>query len=174
MLQLSRAGTSGQCYGQSVNFNLSRSVNTGLNAKTRFDIALGNGDTPSPDTTVMTMLSTGNVGIGTTSPAYTLDVNGSFKFGGYRMVFGFFNNNSGGGNNNGSYAVPGLTTLNFIIGNFMGANGDYAYTFCPRSYSGNVVFFRIMQTLTGGTPFYTGDTSTSATNWAIHYVAFGN
>ena len=43
---------------------------------TRVDFRLNNGGTDNPDTTVLTMLGNGNVGIGTTAPTASLSVNG--------------------------------------------------------------------------------------------------
>ena len=76
-LVLGREGISGQAYANFVEFNISRYENVSTNARTRMDIALTNGNGVAAGTNVMTLLSNGNVGIGTTSPAYTLDVYGS-------------------------------------------------------------------------------------------------
>jgi hypothetical protein len=77
MLQLHRSGTFNGSYDAAANFNLSRYVNNATNSRTRLDIALANGATATPDTTVMTLLSNGNVGIGTTTPGYKLDIRAS-------------------------------------------------------------------------------------------------
>jgi hypothetical protein len=74
ILQLQRAGTFQSAYNSAVNFNLCRYTSGNANAATRFDIALANAQTGYPDTTVMTMLGTGNVGIGTTNPGATLQL----------------------------------------------------------------------------------------------------
>jgi hypothetical protein len=49
----------------------------GVNGNTRADFALTNLNSTVPDVNVMTLLSTGNVGIGTTTPTSTLHANGS-------------------------------------------------------------------------------------------------
>jgi hypothetical protein len=81
MLYLGRGGTSSGSYQASVNFNLSRYVNSGLTASTRLDIALGNGNTAIPDTNVMTLQSNGFVGIGTTAPPSRLTIRNNYTDG---------------------------------------------------------------------------------------------
>ncbi len=83
-LILTRPGTSGQAWQSQAHMRLSRYENSGNNSRTRLDFALLNdsGGTnqqggSAPDN-VMTLLSNGNVGVGTTAPSSTLDVNGSF------------------------------------------------------------------------------------------------
>ena len=80
MLQLRRGGTTVTNWDAAANFNISRYSHGGSEAKTRLDIALTNGGNPSPDTTVMTLLGNGNVGFGTTTPSYPLDVTGTARF----------------------------------------------------------------------------------------------
>jgi predicted nuclease of predicted toxin-antitoxin system len=68
VLRLVRAGTSGAKYNQAVDFNIGTYA-AALNSNTQLDIRLTNGGTNTPDTTVMSLFSTGNVAIGTTDVA---------------------------------------------------------------------------------------------------------
>ena len=77
VLLIERPYNPGNSYTAAASFNLS-----GPNPTTRLDIALLNGNnqyTGTTDTNVMTLLSNGNVGIGTTSPTGNLDVENSNK-----------------------------------------------------------------------------------------------
>lgn len=66
VLYLGRQGTSGQAYGAMATFKLSRFENVGTDSRSRLDIDLTHGS--FTDVNVMTLLSSGNVGIGTTNP----------------------------------------------------------------------------------------------------------
>ena len=84
-LILTRPGTSNQAWQSQAHMRLSRYENDGTNSRTRLDFALlndsgglNNQDGAPPDN-VMTLLSNGNVGIGTTAPSKKLDVNGPLK-----------------------------------------------------------------------------------------------
>jgi len=81
VLYLTRLGTVGQAYGSAASFSLCRWENNSVNSRTRMDIGLTHAGTyqDSDLTTVMSIRSDGNVGIGTTAPAYTLDVNGTAR-----------------------------------------------------------------------------------------------
>jgi hypothetical protein len=52
------------------------SYNSGSNSQSRLDFKLSNGALTTPDMTALTLLANGNVGLGTTAPAYTLHVAG--------------------------------------------------------------------------------------------------
>eukprot|EP01029_Cantina_marsupialis_P010376 TRINITY_DN2364_c0_g1_i2.p1 TRINITY_DN2364_c0_g1~~TRINITY_DN2364_c0_g1_i2.p1 ORF type:complete len:1768 (+),score=313.28 TRINITY_DN2364_c0_g1_i2:313-5616(+) len=78
VLTLMRDGTSGVIYAGAARFDMSQWENSGTNARTKLDIKLANSST-SDLTSVLTMQSNGNVGIGTTSPGAKLDVNGQIK-----------------------------------------------------------------------------------------------
>jgi hypothetical protein len=78
VLYLGRQGTSSQSYGAMATFSLSRYENagtSGVGSRSRLDIGLTHDS--FNDTGVMTLLSNGNVGVGTTSPAHKLDVAGN-------------------------------------------------------------------------------------------------
>ena len=65
LLFLERAGKSGATFGSTATFGIARYENAGAAARTRLDIQLGHGNVATPDTNVMSLLSSGNVGIGT-------------------------------------------------------------------------------------------------------------
>ena len=79
VLMLARQGTASQAYGAAAAFNLSRYQNSGTNSRTRLDISLAN-TTFDAGSTVMTLLSSGNVGINSTSPTSKLQVVGLLVF----------------------------------------------------------------------------------------------
>ena len=78
ILYLARQGTSGQAYGAAAAFNLSRYENAGssnVGSRTRLDFQLAHENFLTTSTNVMTLLSVGFVGIGTTSPGAKLSFN---------------------------------------------------------------------------------------------------
>ena len=77
VLILARQGTAGQAFGAAAALELSRYENSGVASRTRLDFKLADGSFLSASTRVMTMLSNGNVGIGTTSPEARLHTNGN-------------------------------------------------------------------------------------------------
>jgi hypothetical protein len=77
-LLLARQGTGGQAYGAAASFDLSRYENNSVNSRTRLDIKLAHAGFLSSPTIGMTLLSSGNVGLGgNTTPGQTLQVDGS-------------------------------------------------------------------------------------------------
>src|SRR6056300_1728833 len=72
VMMLTREGTTSEAYGAGAAFQLSRWENNGTNSRSRLDIALT--DNSFDLTSIMTMRSNGNVGIGVSSPAYKLEV----------------------------------------------------------------------------------------------------
>jgi len=81
VLTLARQGTSGQAYGAAAMFNISRFENSSVNSRTRLDISLANGAYAADSNNVMTLLSSGNVGIGTTSPEAGLSISAADAYG---------------------------------------------------------------------------------------------
>ena len=77
LISLERAGKASVTYPSIATFGVARYEDVGSNARTRLDLKLSHGAVGTPDTTVMSFLSSGNVGIGTSSPSYTLDVGSS-------------------------------------------------------------------------------------------------
>ena len=81
VLYLTREGTAGQAYGAKAKFSLSRFENGGyrkVGSRTRLDMSLAHDN--FNDVNIMTLLSNGNVGIGTTTPTKKLDVAGDINF----------------------------------------------------------------------------------------------
>jgi hypothetical protein len=74
ILHLSREGTSGQAYAAKASFSLSRYENNSTNSRTRLDLTLAHQS--YDDVNVLTVLSSGNVGIGKTNPSAKLHVYG--------------------------------------------------------------------------------------------------
>jgi hypothetical protein len=79
VLSLLRDGTSGVVYGGLAAFDMSRWQADGVNTRVQLDLRLSNTDT-ADIVDVMSWRSNGYVGIGTTAPAYKLDVNGDARF----------------------------------------------------------------------------------------------
>lgn len=77
ILFLARQGTSGQAYGAAATFNLSRFENNSTNSRTRLDISLAHTAFDATSNNIMTLLSSGNVGIGITTPGTKLEISGS-------------------------------------------------------------------------------------------------
>jgi len=75
-LLLARQGTGGQAYGAAASFDLSRYENSSVNSRTRLDIKLAHASFLASPTIAMTLLSSGNVGIGTTTPGRKLAISG--------------------------------------------------------------------------------------------------
>ena len=103
VLKLARAGKSGVTFRSSAQFGIARYQDAGTAARTRLDIALGHGDQAYPDTTVMSLLSSGNVGIGTTSPVVpfhvltsTTNTPGLFEHSGSVDSYLYIKNSAGG------------------------------------------------------------------------------
>ena len=77
VLHLTREGTSSQSYGARATMDLCRWENNGTNSRSRLDFQLAEGT--YANTHVMSLRSDGRVGIGVTSPAYKLDVDGDIN-----------------------------------------------------------------------------------------------
>jgi len=106
VLRLARDGVSGVSYAGIVDFDLERWESSSVFSRTAMTIKLGHGNlSPTVDMTdVMTLRSNGNVGIGTTSPSATLDVNGEIQATSLDI--------NGGGDISGTLNVTGATALN--------------------------------------------------------------
>jgi hypothetical protein len=133
VLVLARQGTAGQAYGAAAAFEISRYENSGTASKTRLDVKLADGSFLEYNTRVMTMLSNGNVGIGTTSPASKLDVNGTVSLSGFPFAF-----SAAGESNLNIITRPDGQVAMYIIS---GVNPQTAYQNIEhifRNLSGNV------------------------------------
>ena len=87
ILDLYRPNT-GLAYPQVASFSLGEYAN-GSGPSTRLDISMTNSATNGvPDATIMTLQANGNVGIGTTSPGYKLDVYGGINAGSGNITVG--------------------------------------------------------------------------------------
>ena len=128
VLLLARQGTSGQAYGAAAEFNLSRYENASVNSRTRLDIRLADGSFLTNNTTVLTALSNGNIGIGNTAPAFKLRVEGTTSLAGAvsgittlaagnTTITGFVNATTTG-QFGGNVAIAGIATLsaNVVLG----------------------------------------------------------
>ncbi|MBN3032616.1 MAG: hypothetical protein JW873_00790 [Candidatus Saganbacteria bacterium] len=79
VLTLARKSVDGFTYPSVMQVGISRWEDVGTNGRTQADFILTNGNSIYADTTVMTLRSSGNVGIGTTAPSRTLEVVGVVK-----------------------------------------------------------------------------------------------
>ena len=76
VIRLQRLGVSGTTYPSQADLAVARYENVSVNARTRLDFRLAHvGSSGAPDTTVMSLLSSGRVGIGTASPGSALEIN---------------------------------------------------------------------------------------------------
>ena len=88
VLHLTRDGTTSESYGAKSSFKMSRYENSGTASRSRLDVTLTDGT--YADTHVMSLRADGRVGVGTTNPAYTLDVHGTSNVGTLTATSGTF------------------------------------------------------------------------------------
>jgi hypothetical protein len=125
VLLLARQGTGGQAYGAAAEFNLSRYENNNVNSRTRLDIKLAHQSfMDSTNTTVMTMRSDGNIGIGTVTPGVKLDINGSARIANGSSLY-WYNYNS---TTNGPSITGSNDSLNIESGPVGSARGALTLT----------------------------------------------
>lgn len=139
ILLLARQGTGGQAYGAAAEFNLSRYENSGtgsVGSRTRLDIKLAHDQFMSANTTVMTMRSDGNVGIGTTSPVgklsvYTTSLNSDTDYNGqnFGLIIGKDNGENVNDDGNGivftqQYATDAVDSSQVRTGAIIGYKGQ--------------------------------------------------
>ena len=81
VMRLERTGTTNAAYPAVVDFRIGRNSNAGIvhEARTMLQIAMTNAGVGEPDVTPVTILSTGNVGIGTSNAVSRLHVNGGIS-----------------------------------------------------------------------------------------------
>ncbi|MFK8058393.1 MAG: hypothetical protein AB8F78_19870 [Saprospiraceae bacterium] len=87
LFHLAREGVGGQAWGNRASFALSRYENSSVNSRTQLDFNLSHTGF-NTDNTVLSLRSSGNVGIGTSSPDARLDVEGG------RVRFSDYGNNA--------------------------------------------------------------------------------
>ena len=73
-IRMASPGTTNTKYPVVADLQIGSYATSGTQSQTQLNIALANGNTGTPDATVMSVLGSGKVGIGTTSPAYVMDV----------------------------------------------------------------------------------------------------
>jgi len=74
VVRLRRSAKPGVTFFSVADFGISRYEVSGANARTQMDIRLSHGSTSTPEATVMSLRSNGNVGIGTSAPAQALEI----------------------------------------------------------------------------------------------------
>lgn len=80
ILRLGTGHYFGVNWASSAEFQLYNYSSVNTNSNSGLNIRLGAGASDNPDTSIMTLLANGNVGINTTNPSYNLDVVGSGDF----------------------------------------------------------------------------------------------
>lgn len=76
-LRLAQPGSNGSKWPLSADFRLGSYATSGINAQSQLNLVLGNGATATPDVTVLSVLGSGSIGIGTTTPSSRLQVTAS-------------------------------------------------------------------------------------------------
>ena len=117
------AGTEFGPTGARASFRLGMGDQNNGNSNTRLDIALARGVYKDPSITIMTILSSGNVGIGITNPAVALDIVGSIKASNNLEISG---NVGIGKTPNATYKLDVNGNINMPTGGILSAGG-FAY-----------------------------------------------
>ena len=174
VLFLCRDGVSGQSYGSKASFNLCRFENAGnTNSRTRLDIGLTN--TNFNDVNVMSLLSVGRVGIGTTNPTATLELKNTtyetkLNIDGYSSTYsqplvniiqragwdGNYALQVSGYTNLGGFRINGADTFNSIYQT--ATNTDFGFAQNPANTTGGNITF-ITHGAVGDLIYYTGGTN---------------
>lgn len=84
-MRLIRAGFTGRKHNPTVDFQIGSWRNTGTEASTRLTFRLGHGLTQNPEVNIMTLLSSGRVGIGTENPSEELHTINGVRFQGLQQ-----------------------------------------------------------------------------------------
>lgn len=136
-----RGGTLNTAWPSSVDFKIGKTTNA-IAASTQLDITLGNGATDVANVDVMTLLSSGNVGIGTTTPAQRLDVAGNVRFSGALMPNGAAGTTGQVLTSAGAGVVPTWTALPASVSsNFYTADGTLGAARTVTQGANSLTFF---------------------------------